>query len=162
ARMIPPRMPAVFSAHGNPMNAIRENAFTRFLGTWRRDLPKPCAILVVSAHWEAPALACTGSERPPTIHDFYGFPDELYALRYPAPGDPRLAARVAALTGASIDRERGLDHGAWAPLLKIFPGADVPVVQISLMARAPMERHLDVGRALAPLRDEGVLMLGSG
>ncbi|MBI3451096.1 MAG: dioxygenase [Acidobacteria bacterium] len=160
-------MPVVFCAHGNPLNAIRDTIFTRFLLAWGRGLPRPRAILAVSAHWESPRLAATSSDRPETIHDFHGFPEELFAVRYPAAGDPALAARIAALLRAAglpatEDGARGLDHGAWAPLRRLYPAASIPVVQLSLLAGMPLARHVDVGRALAPLRDEGVLILGSG
>jgi 4,5-DOPA dioxygenase extradiol len=161
------RQPICFTAHGNPMNALGRTAFARFLIRWGADLPRPRALLVVSAHWEQARLQVTAAERPETIHGFYGFPQELYGLSYPAPGDPALAKRVQArLRGAgmeaSLDPTRGLDHGAWAPLRGLVPAADLPVVQLSLLAGVPFPRHLEVGRALAPLRDEGVLILGSG
>jgi len=161
------RQPVCFTAHGNPMNALGRTAFARFLVRWGPELPRPRALLLVSAHWEQPRLRVTAAERPDTIHDFYGFPSELYALRYPAPGDPDLARRVQALLRearieASLDPSRGLDHGAWAPLLGLFPAAELPVVQLSLLAGVPFQRHLEVGRSLAPLRDEGVRILGSG
>ncbi|HZE87985.1 MAG TPA: 4,5-DOPA dioxygenase extradiol [Verrucomicrobiae bacterium] len=160
-------MPVVFCAHGNPMNAIRDNRFTRFLRGWGPALPKPRAVLAISAHWEAARLAVTAAARPETIHDFYGFPEELFAVRYPAPGDPGLASRIESLLraaglDAAIDAKRGLDHGAWAPLRCLYPDASVPVVQLSLLAGLPFARHVEVGRALAPLRHEGVLVLGSG
>lgn len=161
------RLPVCFTAHGNPMNALGRTAFARFLSSWGRDLPRPRALLLVSAHWEARSLLVTAAERPETIHDFSGFPRELYALSYPSPGDPTLARRIRELLAragfdAALDASRGLDHGAWAPLLGLFPGADLPVVQLSLLAGAPFARHLEVGRALAPLRQQGILILGSG
>lgn len=162
----PDLLPAVFTAHGNPLNALPGTPFAGFLAGWGQRLPRPKAILCVSAHWEAPGLFVTASERPRTIHDFWGFPEELYRLRYPAPGAPALAARAAGLLGAAslpcgLDPGRGLDHGAWAPLRHLFPGADVPVIEVSL-PDLPLPRLADVGRALAPLRGEGVLLLGSG
>jgi len=162
------RMPVVFSAHGNPMNAIRDNAFTRFLRSWAADLPRPRAILAISAHWEeARGIQVTGSERPRTIHDFFGFPGELFAIRYPAPGDPALARRALDLLSqaeltASIDSDRGIDHGVWSPLRRLYPDASIPVVQISLRSGVQMEAHIAAGEALAPLRDEGILILASG
>lgn len=149
------------------MNALRDNAFTRFVSGLAGGLPAPRAILAVSAHWERSPLAVTAAPHPETVHDFWGFPEELYRLRYPAPGSPALAALVLELLGAAgfdtdVDGERGLDHGAWAPLLRLYPKADVPVVQLSLPTDLPLPRLLDVGRALAPLREEGVLILGSG
>jgi 4,5-DOPA dioxygenase extradiol len=161
------RLPVVFSAHGSPMNAAAGNAFTRFLGGWSASLGAPRAILVVSAHWQTRHLAVTAGERPQTVHDFYGFPAELYALNYPAPGSPDLAVRVAELLSAAghpvkLDPERGLDHGAWSPLLRIFPKAEIPVVELSLLHAVAPIRHVEIGRALAPLRSEGVLIFGSG
>lgn len=161
------RLPVLFSAHGNPMNALGGTPFADFLGRWGRALPRPRVLLVVSAHWQSRRLAVTASERPETLHDFYGFPPALFALRYPATGDPALAEAVRArLHEAGFetarDEQRGLDHGAWAPLRFLFPAADVPVVQLSLLFGATPARQLDVGRALGPLRDEGVLIVGSG
>ncbi len=160
-------LPVVFTAHGSPMNALPGGPFAAFLRRWGAELPRPRAILAVSAHWEGPDLAVTASPAPPTIHDFWGFPEPLYALRYPVAGSPELAGRVVELLRAAglagrLDRDRGLDHGAWSPLLHLYPSADVPVVQLSLLRRAPGSRHLAVGRALAPLAEEGVLVLGSG
>lgn len=160
-------MPVVFTAHGNPMNALGGTPFASFLGVWGQSLPLPRAILCVSAHWERSRLAVTAGERPDTVHDFYGFPEDLYRLRYPAPGSLALAARVRELLvgsglGCDLEPGRGLDHGAWSPLLHLFPAADVPVVQLSLPLGAFMASHLEIGNALAPLRMEGVLVLGSG
>jgi len=160
-------LPVLFTAHGNPLNALPGTPFGRFLGEWGRTLPRPTAVLCVSAHWETPGLAVTAGELPPTLHDFWGFPEELYRLRYPAPGTPALAARVGQLLGGAgfpcgLDASRGFDHGAWAPLRHLFPEADVPVVQLSLPEDLPLASLLDVGAALAPLRAEGVLLLGSG
>jgi 4,5-DOPA dioxygenase extradiol len=160
-------MPVVFTAHGNPMNALGGTPFASFLGTWGESLPRPTAVLGVSAHWERPRLAVTASARPDTVHDFFGFPEDLYRLQYPAPGSPALAARAQELLTLSgldcdIDPGRGLDHGAWSPLLHLFPRADVPVVQLSLPLGASLAFHLEIGRALKPLRQEGVLVLGSG
>lgn len=161
------RMPVVFTAHGNPMNALGGTPFAAFLGEWGRRLPPPRAILAISAHYETPGLTVTSSAAPPTIHDFGGFPPALYAIRYPAPGDPALAARVAellAMSGlpSSSDPERGLDHGVWAPLRFLYPESDVPIVELSLSIRTPLGAGVEVGRAIAPLRDERVLVLGSG
>lgn len=158
-------MPALFVGHGSPMNAIEDNAFHRTWLELGRRLPRPRAILCVSAHWETRGTSVSGASRPETIHDFYGFPRELFAVRYPAPGDPGLAADVAARVAGTpirIDPDRGLDHGAWSVLRALFPEADVPVLQLSLDTARPGAWHYALARELAPLRDEGVLILGSG
>jgi 4,5-DOPA dioxygenase extradiol len=159
------RLPALFVGHGSPMNAIEDNGFRRGWAEIGRRLPAPEAILCVSAHWETRGARLTEAEAPPTIHDFYGFPRELYALRYPAPGEPGLARRAASLlrsVGASLDAERGLDHGCWSVLVAMYPEADVPVVQLGLDTRQPASWHYELGKQLRPLREEGVLVLGSG
>jgi len=159
------RMPALFVGHGNPMNAIEDNAWSRAQQALAARLPRPRAILAISAHWYVDGLHATGAEHPRTIHDFGGFPEALYRVQYPAPGDPALARRVAALLGArraSVTGGWGLDHGTWSVLRHLRPEADVPVVQLSLDASLAPAEHLALGRALAPLRDEGVLLLGSG
>lgn len=156
----------IFLSHGSPMLPFKNHEagdFLRSLGSRKQ----PRAILMVSAHWETDAPAVNAVERNTTIHDFRGFPPELYQLRYDAPGSPELAERVAELLNAAglltaIDRQRGLDHGAWVPLLLAWPGADVPVVQLSVQPDAGPEHHLRLGRALRPLADEGVLIIGSG
>jgi 4,5-DOPA dioxygenase extradiol len=159
------RMPALFLGHGSPMNAIEETPYRR---GWRRAaerLPRPRAVLCVSAHWETRGVAVTASPRPETIHDFYGFPPELHRLRYPAPGDPALARRAAELAApvpVHPDPARGLDHGAWAVLCAMYPNADVPVVELGLDTSLPGRDHARLARSLAPLRDEGILVLGSG
>jgi 4,5-DOPA dioxygenase extradiol len=159
-------MPAVFVGHGSPMYAIEDNRFSPAWSDLGRRLPRPAGIVCVSAHWETtPGLAVTASERPETLHDFGGFPAALYEIRYPAPGDPSLAKRVAQLVrgmSVALDGSRGLDHGAWSVLRFLFPAADVPVVQLSLDPNRPGADHLRIGRELAPLRDEGILLLGSG
>ena len=158
-------LPALFVGHGSPMNAIEDSPFRRSWTELGRSLPRPRAVLCVSAHWETRGVAVTGSQAPPTIHDFYGFPDALFAVRYPAPGDPALARRVASMVAPApvrVDAERGLDHGCWSVLVAMYPEADVPVLQLSLDSRQPGPFHHDLGRQLAPLRDSGVLIVGSG
>ena len=159
------RTPVVFVGHGSPMNAIEDNVWSRRFRDLARELPRPKAILAISAHWYVTGTFTTSNERPETIHDFGGFPDELYRVQYPAPGDPALARRASALLGdrgASLRDDWGLDHGTWSVLVHMRPAADVPVVQLSIDGRLPAAEHLAIGRALAPLRDEGVLILGSG
>ena len=158
-------MPAVFVSHGAPTLAIEPaeptHRFLRDLGTTIGARPR--AIVCVSAHWEARQPSLTGGAAPSTIHDFYGFPEALYRIRYGAPGDPALAARVRDLLGeAVLDDHRGFDHGAWVPLSLAYPEADVPVLQLSVQSALDAAHHAALGRALAPLRDEGVLILGSG
>lgn len=160
-------LPALFVGHGSPMNAIEDNAFRRGWQAIARTLPRPDAILCVSAHWETSGVRVTASERPETIHDFFGFPAALFDVRYPAPGSPELAAEVGKLLSedkdpVEPDPERGLDHGAWSVLCAMYPDADVPVAQLSLNARRPPAWHGALGRRLAPLRNRGVLLLGSG
>jgi 4,5-DOPA dioxygenase extradiol len=161
----PARMPALFVGHGNPMNAIEENRWSQAQRALAERLPRPKAVLAISAHWYVDGLHTTGAQRPETIHDFGGFPDALYRVQYPAPGDPALARRVVSLLGgqrADVTGGWGLDHGTWSVLRHLLPEADVPVVQLSVDATLSPAEHLAVGRALAPLRDEGVLILGSG
>ncbi|HET6372625.1 MAG TPA: 4,5-DOPA dioxygenase extradiol [Candidatus Polarisedimenticolia bacterium] len=159
------RMPVLFVGHGSPMNAIEDNTWSRGFQSLGRLLPTPKAILAVSAHWYLPGSFTTGNTFPETIHDFGGFPRELYEIQYPAPGDARLAKRVAKLLGAwnaSVREDWGLDHGTWSVLRHMRPEADLPVVQLSIDSRAAPETHVALGRALAPLRDEGVMIIGSG
>ena len=159
------KMPILFLGHGNPMNAIERNEFHRGWALVAQRLPRPKSILCVSAHWETRHAYVTATEAPETIHDFYGFPKALFDVRYAAPGDPALAARVAALIASErvrLDPGRGLDHGAWSVLLAMYPAADVPVVQLSMDTSRPGEHHYALARQLAPLRDEGVLVVGSG
>ena len=144
------------------MNAIEDNEFRRGWADVARRIPRPEAVLCVSAHWETTGVLVTAAERPGTIHDFFGFPDELFAVRYPAPGSLALARTVAGLTQAALDGERGLDHGAWSVLAAMYPDADVPVVQLSLDTSQPASAHYALARRLAPLRRERVLILGSG
>jgi 4,5-DOPA dioxygenase extradiol len=155
-------MPALFVGHGSPMNAIEENEFSRELRHLAKQLPKPKAVLCISAHWETHGIAVTAADRPTTIHDFHGFPKELFDIRYPAPGNPALARRVAELLGAQLDPERGLDHGSWGVLRIMYPDADVPVLQLSLDATATGLEHYHRAKQLAPLRGQGVLIVGSG
>jgi len=156
------RFPAIFFGHGNPMNAIEDNAYSRAWSEIGRTLPKPKAILCVSAHWYLPGTLVTAVERPRTIHDFGGFPRPLYEVQYPAPGDLALCRRVQELTGAQLDDQWGLDHGTWSVLVHVFPNADVPVVQLSIDETQPAEAHYETGRKLAALRDEEILVIGSG
>jgi 4,5-DOPA dioxygenase extradiol len=158
-------MPVLFIGHGNPMNAMLDNAYTRAWNALGESLPKPVAILSVSAHWYLPGTAVTSVPTPRTIHDFGGFPRELYEIEYPAPGDSALAERVAQMllpTPVRMDTYWGLDHGTWSVLCHVFPAADIPVIQLSIDETLPAADHYEIGRRLAPLRDEGVLILGSG
>jgi 4,5-DOPA dioxygenase extradiol len=157
------RMPLLFLGHGSPMNAIEDNDWSRAFQRIGRELPQPRAIVCVSAHWYGEGTRVTDNERPKTIHDFGGFPEALHRAQYPAPGDVSLAKRVTELVpGARLNGDWGLDHGAWSVLVHLRPAADCPVVQLSLDSSLTGARHLELGRALAPLRDEGVLILGSG
>lgn len=159
------RMPAVFFGHGNPMNALFENAYTKAWAAIGRQLPRPKAILCISAHWFVPETGVTISTAPRTIHDFGGFPRELYAVNYPAPGDPALAKRVQQMLAplpVTLDDRWGLDHGTWSVLCHVYPHADVPIVQLSIDEREPPSFHFEIGRRLAALRDEGILIVGSG
>jgi len=165
ARTAEGRMPVLFVGHGSPMNAIEDNPWARGFRDLTRALPRPRAVLAVSAHWCVEGTFTTAGARPETIHDFGGFPEALYRIQYPAPGDPALARRAAGLVGAGRATPTegwGLDHGTWSVLLHMWPAADVPVVQLSIDGRLPPDGHLAIGRALAPLRDEGVLIVGSG
>ncbi len=159
------KMPVLFIGHGNPMNAIERNEFHSAWVALGRRLPKPKAILCISAHWETRNAYVTATGSPETIHDFYGFPKALFDVRYPAPGDPGLARRVASLMTSErirLDPGRGLDHGAWSVLIAMYPAADVPVVQLSMDTSQPGRHHYSLARMLEPLRDEGVLIIGSG
>jgi len=158
-------MPVLFVGHGSPMNAIEDNAFHRSWSELGRQLPRPRAILCISAHWQTPGVFVTGSRQPETIYDFYGFPQALFDVRYPSPGDPALARRIADLLThehADVDTTRGLDHGAWSVLCAMYPRADIPVLQLSLDRRKNGPDHYRLAHALMPLRDQGVLIIASG
>jgi len=158
-------MPTVFIGHGNPMNALYNNEYTQAWAAIGAALPKPGAILSISAHWYGPGTAVTAMEQPATIHDFGGFPAELFSFDYPARGEPALARRVHSLLAplsVDLDQQWGLDHGTWAVLCHLYPRADVPVVQLRIDETQPPEHHYEIAKRLATLRDEGVLILGSG
>ena len=158
-------MPVIFFGHGNPMNALYDNAYTQGWAEIGRTIPRPKAILCVSAHWYIPAVAVTAIDQPRTIHDFGGFPRELFEVQYPAPGSPQLAERVIELLGDNVlkdDGQWGLDHGTWSVLCHVFPQADVPVVQLSINEAEPAPFHYQLAQRLGPLRDEGILVIGSG
>lgn len=160
-----PKMPVLFVGHGSPMNAIEENVFVKGFRETAASLPRPRAILCISAHWETRGTFVTAMERPRTIYDFGGFPPELYQVVYPAPGSPALAAETRKLINTVTvgeDLHWGLDHGAWTVLRHFFPDAAVPVVQMSLDMRQSPQYHYELAKALAPLRDKGVLIVGSG
>ncbi len=159
------RMPVVFFGHGNPMNALASNAWTDGWAAIGRDIPRPTAVLCISAHWYVPATRVTAMAAPRTIHDFGGFPRELHEVAYPAPGFPDLARRVQGLLApieVGLDQDWGLDHGTWSVLRHVFQAADVPVVQLSIDETQPAAFHYAAAQRLAPLRDEGVLVMGSG
>ena len=160
-------LPTLFLSHGSPMHALEPGAVRAVWQDLARALPRPEALLIASAHWETNLPMLTGNAKPETIHDFYGFPKPLYQIRYPAPGAPEIGARALALLKnagftAAIDGCRGLDHGAWSPLLHMYPDADVPVLQVSVQTELGPKHHLALGRALAPLAHEGILLIGSG
>lgn len=159
------RMPALFLGHGSPMNVLEENIYTE---TWRelgKTLPRPKAIIAVSAHWYTRGTAVTAMEKPRTIHDFGGFPQALFDTHYPAPGSPALAQQVAnalAPVAVELDREWGFDHGSWGVLIKMYPDADIPVVQLSVDGTRPPAYHFELGRKLAALREQGIMIVASG
>lgn len=161
------RLPALFVSHGAPTLPLEQGPTRGFLAQLGSGFERPKAILSISAHWETAVPAISRALQPETIHDFYGFPEALYAMRYPAPGAPELAVRAAALLAesgftASTNEDRGLDHGAWVPLMLMYPEADIPVTQLSVQSRLGPDHHWRLGEALKPLRDEGVLIIASG
>jgi 4,5-DOPA dioxygenase extradiol len=163
--MLNNKMPVLFIGHGSPMNAIEDNRFARGWNEVAQMIPKPEAILCISAHWETWGTLATASDQPRTIHDFGGFPQALYDMTYPAPGSPALADRVQALVRSAqvgLDLDWGFDHGSWSVLWRMYPEADIPVIQLSLDYTQPPDFHYSLAKELAPLREEGVLILGSG
>ena len=162
---IPPRMPVLFVGHGSPMNAIEDNESSRGWRVAAQTLPRPKAILCISAHWETWGTEVTAMPKPRTIHDFGGFPRPLYEAQYPAPGDPLLARQVCELVkrfDLALDQDWGLDHGCWSVLKQMFPAADIPVVQLSLDTAKTAQAQYELAKELAPLRRQGILILGSG
>jgi len=159
------RLPTIFFGHGNPLNALQKNSYTESWSAIGQSIEKPRAVLCISAHWYVPGTAVTAMPRPHTIHDFGGFPQELYEIQYPAPGSADLARQVQKLLAPAsvvLDQTWGLDHGTWSVLCHVFPEADVPVVQLSIDETQPPDFHYELGKRLGRLRDEGILVIGSG
>lgn len=159
------RLPIIFIGHGSPMNAIEDNRISRTWAQIGKALPRPSGILVISAHWETNGVRVTATDKPETIHDFYGFPGELYEVEYPAPGSPELAAEVRNILKPGrilADHDRGLDHGSWSVLCHMYKNADIPVIQLSLNRNQPPEYHYNLGKRLKILREQGILIIGSG
>lgn len=159
------RMPALFLGHGSPMNVLEENVYTEAWRALGKTLPRPKAIVAVSAHWYTQGTAVTAMEKPRTIHDFGGFPQALFDTQYPAPGSPELARKVAdalAPVQVQLDQQWGFDHGSWGVLIKMYPEADIPVVQLSIDGTKPPAFHFELGRKLAALREQGIMIVASG
>lgn len=160
-----PTMPALFLGHGSPMNAIEENSFVVGFRQIAKTIPKPKAIICISAHWETQGTYVTAMANPKTIHDFGGFPQSLFDVQYPAPGDPILANEVKQIvssTTVQLDEQWGLDHGAWSVIKHMYPHADVPIIQMSLDYRQPANYHYELAKDIASLRNKGILIIGSG
>jgi 4,5-DOPA dioxygenase extradiol len=158
----PARMPAAFLGHGNPMNALDHNRYTEAWQALGESVGRPTGVVAISAHWYINATAVTAMAQPRTIHDFYGFPEELYEVEYPAPGAPHLAADLAGVLGGGVDQRWGLDHASWSPMRHMWPDASIPTVELSIDLRMPAREHYGLGRKLSELPDQGVLVLGSG
>ena len=156
------RFPVLFLGHGSPMNIAQKNEFTDALGSFARKLPRPDAVFMVSAHWTARSTMVTGNENPPQIYDFYGFPDELYRVSYTPRSSLALAEKTSSILDSPLSEDWGIDHGAWSVLMRLFPEADVPVTQLSLDMTKGLDYHYETGRKLAALRDENILIIGSG
>jgi len=157
-----PTLPAIFIGHGSPMNVINQNAYTEFLKQYGKELGRPTAIVVISAHWMTRGTYITASKNPEQIYDFWGFPQELYNIHYAAKGDPAIAEKIGQYSDIMPNKYRGIDHAAWAVLIHLFPKANIPVLEISLDMTLSFEEHFELGEQLKDLRDQGVLFIGSG